>query len=119
MLVCYLKNFESGDVQDSNEVDLLHGGIDEGLVALLDHELEDAIVKTSSDAGNRLSRLLNVLAFGDPLRADLDLRLAVGLHHGLGVDAQQLSDNLGPVFVLVIRLALFLAAFLLEFLLLN
>ena len=31
----------------------------------------------------------NVLTLGDPLCADLDLRLAEGLHHGLRVDAAE------------------------------
>jgi hypothetical protein len=56
------------------------------------------------------------LTFGHPLRSDLDLWLAVGLHHGLRVDAQEVSDDLVALLLLVIRLALFLAAFLLEFL---
>ncbi len=112
----HLKDFESGNVQHTDEVDLLHGRIDEGLVTLLHDELEDPIVKASSDSGNRLSRLLDILTFGHPLRSDLDLWLAVGLHHGLRVDAQEVSDDLVALLLLVIRLALFLAAFLLEFL---
>jgi hypothetical protein len=56
-----LENLESSDIQDADEDDLLHGRINEGLVAFLHEEAEHAIVKASGNASHRLGGLINVL----------------------------------------------------------
>ena len=38
-----LKDLETGDVEHSTEVGLLHGGVNEGVVTLDDQPLEDAV----------------------------------------------------------------------------
>ena len=104
----------SNSIIYDNEDNFLHGVVHQSVVTFLNDELEDTAVETPGNAGHRLVALVAVLTLRHPLRPHLDLGLAEGLHHQLRVGAEQGGDLLGLRHV--VRLALLLSPFLLEFL---
>merc|ERR1719392_294266 len=62
-----LENLETSNIQDSAEVGLLQGGINEGVVTLDDEPLEDTVKDGTSNTSGSTSSLLNSLTLGDPL----------------------------------------------------
>ena len=58
-------------------MDLLHAGVDESLVTLVDNNPEGPLVDGTGDTGHRVGSLGAGGALVDPLRADLQLGLAV------------------------------------------
>merc|ERR1719166_170389 len=74
-----LEDLETGNIEHSAEVGLLHGGVDEGVVTLDDKPLEDAIEDGTGNTTGGHGGLLTGLTLGHPLGSDLDPGLAEGL----------------------------------------
>merc|ERR1719330_1761148 len=102
-----IKNFKSGNVQHSDIVDLLHGGVAQSLVTLVDNNPEGSLVDGTSNTGNRVGSIGTGGALVDPLSSDLQLGLAEVGDHPLAVNAGQGSDLLGIALVLDLSLLLF------------
>merc|ERR1719510_2658911 len=83
-----LKDLESGNVEHSAEVGLLHGRVNKGIVTLDDEPLEDAIEDGTGNTASGHGGLLASLSLGHPLGSDLDPGLAEGLEQGLGVNTK-------------------------------
>merc|ERR1712172_328788 len=83
-----LKDLETGDVEHSTEVSLLHGGVNEGVVTLDDQPLEDAVEDGPGNTSGGTNGLGAGLALGHPLSSNLDPGLAEGLEHDLGVNTK-------------------------------
>merc|ERR1712045_1084632 len=66
-----VENLETGNIKHTNVGDLLHGGVAEGLVTLLNHNSEGSLVDGTSNTGNRVGSILASGALGDPLSSDL------------------------------------------------
>ena len=90
------KYFKPGNIQNSAEVDLLHLGVNQRLVTLLDQPLEQPVVDGPRDAARGVGGLVHVLALGHPLGAHLDARLAEGLQQRGGVHAAERGGPPGP-----------------------
>merc|ERR1719278_1561834 len=80
------KDLESGNVEHSAEVGLLHGGVNKGVVTLDDQPLEDAVKDGPGNTSGGTGGLVAGLTLGHPLSSDLDPGLAEGLEHDLGVN---------------------------------
>merc|ERR1712223_231389 len=83
-----LEDLKASNVKHSTEVGLLHGGIDEGVVTLLNQPPEDAVKDGPGDATNSICGLLAGLTLGHPLGSDFDPGLAEGLDHLERVDLE-------------------------------
>merc|ERR1719234_53981 len=59
-----LKDLKASNVKHSAEVGFLHGGIDEGIIALLNQPLEDAIKDCPGNTTNSVGGLLTGLTLG-------------------------------------------------------
>merc|ERR1719410_1762185 len=103
-----VENLETGNIEHTNVGDLLHGGVDEGLVTLLNHNPEGSLVDGTSNTGNRVGSTLASGTLGDPLSSDLQLGLAEVGDHPLAVNAKESSNLLGIGIILDLSL-LFLA----------
>ena len=66
-----LEDLEARDVEDADEVDLLHGGVDEGVVAHVDEVAEEAAEDVLGDGAHRDLDGVQVLGLVHPLGADL------------------------------------------------
>ncbi len=66
-----LEDLEAGDVQHADEVDLLHGGVDEGAVAEVDQPGEEAVVHGAGQGRDGVQALVRVLGLEHPLGANL------------------------------------------------
>merc|ERR1712088_1129130 len=82
------KDLESGNVEHSAEVGLLHGGVNKGVVTLDDQPLEDAVKDGPGNTSGGTGGLVAGLTLGHPLSSDLDPGLAEGLEHDLGVNTK-------------------------------
>ena len=72
-----VEDLKSGDVEDPDVGDLLHGGVAQGLVALVDDNPEGALIDGAGDAGHRVGRVLASGAFVHPLSSDLVMMVMV------------------------------------------
>merc|ERR1719211_628138 len=90
-----LEDLETGNIEHSTEVGLLHGGVEEGVVTLDDQPLEDAIEDGTGNTTGGHGGLLTGLTLGHPLGSDLDPGLAEGLEQSLGVNAEGSSSLAG------------------------
>ena len=82
-----VKDLKAGDVEDTDVGDLLHCGVAEGLVTLVDDNAEGALVDGTHDAGHRVRGVLARGPLVHPLRSYFELRLAEVVDHPLSVDA--------------------------------
>merc|ERR1711899_147185 len=87
-----LEDLEAGNVKHSAEVGLLQGGVNKGIVTLLNQPLEDAVKDGPGNATDGVGRLLAGLTLHHPLGSDLDPGLAVGLDHLERVDLERSGD---------------------------
>merc|ERR1712223_2278739 len=67
-----LEDLEAGNVKHSAEVGLLQGGVNKGIVTLLNQPLEDAVKDGPGNATDGVGRLLAGLTLHHPLGSDLD-----------------------------------------------
>ena len=82
-----VEDLKAGDVEDTDVGDLLHCGVAEGLVTLVDDNAEGALVDGTRDAGHRVRGVLARGPLVHPLRSYFELRLAEVVDHPLSVDA--------------------------------
>merc|ERR1719415_67821 len=82
------EDLESGNVEHSTEVGLLHGGVNKSVVTLDDQPFEDAVEDGTGNTTSGHGGLLASLSLGHPLGSDLDPGLAEGLEQGLGVNTK-------------------------------
>merc|ERR1711971_1025009 len=101
-----IKNLKSGNVQHSDIVDLLHSGVAQGLVTLVDNNPEGSLVDGTSNTGNRGGSIGTGGSLVDPLSSDLQLGLAEVGDHPLAVNTGQGSDLLGIGLILDLSLLL-------------
>ena len=65
------EDLKAGDVKDGTEVDFLHAGVFQRLIALLDQPKEGSVVDCSGNSSNGIGRLVRVLTLRHPLSANL------------------------------------------------
>ena len=68
-----LEDLKTSNIQHSNEIDFLHGGINEGPVAEVNKPEEEPIVHGPSQGSNRVETVVSILTLVDPLCANFDL----------------------------------------------
>merc|ERR1719225_574125 len=68
-----LENFKTSNIQDTDEVDLLHGGVNQGPVAEVYKPHEQPVVHRPGQGGDGVQTVVSILALVDPLSTDLDL----------------------------------------------
>ena len=95
-----VEDLEASNIQDTDVLHLLHGGVNQGLVTLLHHQPEGSLIDGASNAGHGAGGQRAGGALLHPLGADLDLGLAEEGDHPLAVDTGQRSDPLGRGLVL-------------------
>ena len=74
-----VEDLKSGDVEDPDVGDLLHGGVAQGLVALVHHDPEGALVDGAGDAGHRVGGGRAGGALVHPLSSDLVMMMMMML----------------------------------------
>lgn len=89
----YIENFETSNIQDTDERGTLLLGV-KSLVTLLDQELEDTIEDTLAESTDGVGDLILVLTLGDELGTDLDTWLKQVLVEIGAVNTEQLGDLL-------------------------
>ena len=82
-----VKDLKAGDVKNANVGDLLHGGVAQGLVTLVNDNPEGTLVDGTGDTGNGVGSVGAAAALLHPLGADLQLGFAEVGDHPLTVDA--------------------------------
>jgi len=84
VVVKYLKTC---NVQNTYELDPLHGRVNQGLVTHLHHKLEGSFIQRSGNTSHRGSSLDHSLAFGHPFNTNLQLWLTEVVDHPLTVNS--------------------------------
>merc|ERR1712079_298604 len=103
-----VKDLKSGNVKHTNVLHLLHGGVNQGLVTLVNHNSEGTLIDGTSNTGHRVGGIGTGGALLHPLGTDLQLGLAEVGDHPLAVNLQE-SGNLLTVGVVLDLSLLFLA----------
>ena len=67
------ENFKTSNIQDTNEVDFLHGGVNQGVIAHVNEVSEQTTKDVLDDGRDSNSDSSQVLGLVDPLSADLVL----------------------------------------------
>ena len=68
-----LEDLKTGDIQDTNKVNLLHGGVDESGVAHVHDVSEETAVDVFDDGASTDGNGNEILSLVDPLHANLEL----------------------------------------------
>merc|ERR1719412_4826 len=84
-----VKDLKTSNIQDTDVGHLLHGGVAQGLVTLVNHNSEGSLVDGTSNTGHRVGGSGTGGALVDPLGTDLQLGLAEVGDHPLSIDAGQ------------------------------
>merc|ERR550519_2229927 len=87
-----LKDLKSGNIKHSTEVCLLEGGINKGIVTLLDEPLEDTVKDCPGNTSSGHGGLLAGLTLDHPLSSDLDPGLAESLEESNSVHTKRSSS---------------------------
>merc|ERR1719188_536278 len=66
-----LKNLKTGNIQDTNVRDLLHCGVNQSLITLVNNNSEGSLVDSTSNTTDRVGSSSTGGALGDPLSSDL------------------------------------------------
>merc|ERR1719412_3551849 len=101
-----VEDLETSNIQDTNVLHLLHGGVNEGLVTLVNHNSEGSLVEGTSNTRDRVASCGTRGALGHPLSTDLQLGLAEVGQHPLGVNTKKFGDLLGVGVILDLSLLL-------------
>merc|ERR1712226_153904 len=88
-----VKDLETSNVEDTNVGDLLHGGVAQGLVTLVNDNPEGTLVNGTSNTSHRVGSVLAGGTLLDPLSSDLQLWLAEVGDHPFAVNAKELSNQ--------------------------
>merc|ERR1719412_3519806 len=101
-----VEDLETSNIQDTNVLHLLHGGVNQGGVTLVHSEPEGSLVDGTGNTGHRVGSVVTGGTLLHPLSTDLQLGLAEVGDHPLAVDTEQLSDLLGVGIILDLGLLL-------------
>ena len=66
-----LENLEASNIQDTNEVDFLHGRINQGIITHVHQITEETSIDVLDDGGKTNSDRIQVLGLIDPLSSNL------------------------------------------------
>ena len=66
-----VEDLETSNIQDTNVLHLLHGGVNEGLVTLVNHNSEGSLVDGTSNTSHGVGGICTGGALGHPLSTDL------------------------------------------------
>merc|ERR1712079_194806 len=101
-----VEDLKASNIQDTNVLHLLHGGINEGFVTLVNHNSEGSLVNGTSDTRDRVAGTSTRGALLHPLGTDLQLGLAEVGDHPLRVNAKESGNLLSIGIVLDLGLLL-------------
>merc|ERR1719210_2405328 len=101
-----VEDLETSNIQDTNVLHLLHGGVNQGGVTLVHDEPEGSLVDGTSNTGHGVGSVVTGGALLHPLGTDLQLGLAEVGDHPLAVNAKKLGDLLGVGVILDLGLLL-------------
>ena len=101
-----VEDLKAGNIEHTNVGDLLHGGVAQGLVTLVDDNPEGTLVDGTGDTGNGVGSVGASGALVHPLGSDLQLGLAEVGDHPFLVDGQQVGNLLSVGLVLDLGLLL-------------
>merc|ERR1712226_1342433 len=87
-----VKDLKTSNVKDTNVGDLLHGGVAQGLVTLVNDNPEGTLVDGTSNTSHRVGSVLAGGTLLDPLSSDLQLWFAEVGDHPFAVNAKELSN---------------------------
>merc|ERR1712242_78934 len=85
-----VEDLEASNIQDTNVLHLLHGGVNQGGVTLVHGEPEGSLVDGTSNTGHGVGSVVTGGALLHPLGTDLQLGLAEVGDHPLAVNAEKL-----------------------------
>lgn len=111
MLYTYVENFETSNIQYTNELGTLLLGV-QSFVTLLDQPLEETIEDTLAEGTDGVGDLVLVLTLGDEFGTDLDTWLQQVLVQILSDATQQLGNTV--TLLGTVGFSLFFATLLLE-----
>merc|ERR1719423_454282 len=66
-----VKDIEASNVKATDVLNLLHGGVNQSIITLFNHEPEDQLIDLTADTSNRVGSTGARLTLGDPLSTDL------------------------------------------------
>merc|ERR1712015_531015 len=101
-----VEDLKAGNIEHTNVGDLLHGGVAQGLVTLVDDNPEGTLVDGTGNTGNGVGSVGASGALVNPLGSDLQLGLAEVGDHPFLVDGKQVGNLLGVGLVLDLGLLL-------------
>merc|ERR1719210_3264236 len=101
-----VEDLETSNIQDTDVLHLLHGGVNQGGVTLVHDEPEGSLVEGTSNTGHRVGSVVTGGALLHPLGTDLQLGLAEVGDHPLAVNAKKLGNLLGVGVILDLGLLL-------------
>ena len=109
-----IEDFETGNIQDTDEVISGKSFLIEGQVTLGNKPMEDTSVKSLSHGSNSPGDLVNVLTLGDPFVTDTDSGLDQGADEVVRINSEHLGSTVSLVDMSFIDFSLFFTWTLLE-----
>merc|ERR1712045_101597 len=101
-----VEDLETSNIEHTNVLHLLHGGVAEGGVTLVYHKSEGSLVDGTSNTRDRAGGIGTGGALRHPLSSDLQLRLAEVGDHPLAVNSEELGNLCGVGIILDLSLLL-------------
>merc|ERR1719245_1681700 len=102
-----VKDLKTSNVQATNVLHLLHGGVKEGFITLLHNETEQVLIDLTANTRDRAGSHGTSLTLGYPFSTDLQLGLTEVGDHPFLVDATDVGNLLSIGFILDFSLLLF------------
>merc|ERR1719330_1553354 len=102
-----VEDLETSNIEHTDVLDLLHGGVAQCLVTLVNNKSEGSLVDGTCNTRDGAGSVGAGGALGDPLSSDLQLGLAEVGDHPLGVNSKKLSNLVGVDVILDLCLLLF------------
>merc|ERR1712045_343494 len=101
-----VEDLETSNIQDTDVLHLLHGGVNQGGITFINSEPEGSLVDGTSNTGHRVGSIVTGGALLHPLSTDLQLGLAEVGDHPLAVNTEKLGNLLGVGVILDLSLLL-------------
>merc|ERR1719330_1561767 len=102
-----VEDLETSNIEHTDVLDLLHGGVAQCLVTLVNHKSEGSFVDGTSNTRDGAGSVVASGALGDPLSSNLQLGFAEVGDHPLGVNSKKLSNLVCVDVILDLSLLLF------------